>query len=146
MRSEKAAVDLIALHHESGGEIFRSSNAGASWSQVAKDNAYVAVGIFDASTLVLAKNNGGISRSTDNGKSWNQVAPFAVTGHVVEVLGDTGYLLTKEGLVASKDKGATWTKCGAPIDATFGPLFADAKHMVAWGGGAWLFHYRELSV
>jgi hypothetical protein len=130
----KDPVDLIALHHESGGEIFRSGNAGSSWTMVAKDNGYVAVGLFDPSTLIVGKNGDGIQRSTDNGKTWAKVANFSITSHVMEVHGGVGFLIAKEGLVASKDHGATWSACGAAVDATFGPLFADPSHLVVWNG------------
>jgi hypothetical protein len=134
--SAKEAVEVIALHHESGGEIYRSNSAGASWTMVAKDNGYGAVGLFDATTLIAAKGNDGIQRSVDNGKTWNKVAAYAVTSHVMMVYGGAGYLIAKEGLVMSKDQGASWTSCGAPVDATFGPLFADRSHLVVWNGKA----------
>ena len=134
--SAKQVVDLFALHHESGGELYRSSDAGKSWTMVSKDNGYDAVGMFDSTTLIAGKNGAGIMRSTDNGKTWQPVATYAITNHVMVVVQGIGYLISKQGLVSSSDKGATWSVRGAAVDATMGPLFSDAKHVVAWNGAA----------
>jgi ElaB/YqjD/DUF883 family membrane-anchored ribosome-binding protein len=134
--SAKQAVDLLALHHESGGELYRSSDAGKSWTQVAKDEGYGAVGLFDPTTLIAGKNGAGIMRSVDNGKTWTAVATYAITNHVMVVMGGTGYLISKQGLVASSDKGATWSVRGAAVDATMGPLFVDQNHVVVWNGAS----------
>ena len=44
-----------------------------------------------------------------------------------------GYWPTGKGVLVSRDKGATWTMLGAPIDATHGPFFDTAKHFVVAG-------------
>lgn len=132
--SAKDPVDIIALHHESGGEVYRSGNAGKSWTMISKDNGYNSVGLFDANTLIAGKNGTGIVRSTDNGKTWSTVANYAITNHVMVVFQGAGYLISKQGLVASTDRGATWSVRGAALDATFGPLFHDRNHLVVWGG------------
>lgn len=131
--SAENPVNILALRHESGGELHLSTNAGKSWKQVAKDNDYNGVGCFDAKTLIATKGKGGIFRSTDAGATWTKVADFAVTSHVPVVIKGTALFVSKEGLITSADQGATWTKHGVAVDATWGPIVADAKHMVVSG-------------
>ncbi len=40
-----------------------------------------------------------------------------------------------KGVLVSRDKGATWTMLGAPVDAGYGPFFDTAKHFVVVGKG-----------
>jgi photosystem II stability/assembly factor-like uncharacterized protein len=45
-----------------------------------------------------------------------------------------GYWPAGNQLLVSKDKGASWTALGAPVDAAFGPFFgSDEKHLVVVG-------------
>lgn len=65
-------------------------------------------------------------------------------GGVVRIRKGVGYWLNKDGIWVSKDKGATWTKEGSPVEATIGPLFdlKDDKHMAA-GGAKGIFETSD---
>ena len=152
---------ILAMHHESGGQLFLSSDGGKTWVKNAKDAKFSAVGVFDGKTFVAAKTTGGggngggggggagagIFRTTDAGGTWAQVSDVAVSSHVAAIYHKTAYLIGKEGLLTSKDQGVTWTKSGAAVEATFGPIFKDEKQMIVWGkkgiyetkdaGGTW---------
>ena len=124
---------ILAMHHETGGELFLSTDAAKSWKKVAKDAKFNMVGVLDAKTFLIAKSTGGISRSTDSCETWTSVSDLTVTSHVPTLYKGAAYLISKDGLIASKDLGLTWTKRGAAVEATFGPIFKDEKQMIVWG-------------
>jgi hypothetical protein len=128
--SDPDAKSIFAIHHESGGEVYTSNDAGTSWKFLGKHPEFTAVGIFDANTLVAAKKE-GIARSTDGGQSWTVVSDFHPIGRVAVPFNGITWWLAKEGLITSKDKGATWQIIGTPIDAGWGPFFGkDEKQIV----------------
>lgn len=93
------------------------------------------LGIFDAKTLVYTQKGGGIQRSTDAGQNWTKVSDFQPTGRVVRILKGTAYWLAADGILVSKDQGATWAHQGTAVDATIGPMLdpKNDKHMAAAG-------------
>jgi photosystem II stability/assembly factor-like uncharacterized protein len=129
--SQRDPQNILALHHESGGELYHSGDGGKSWQLLGKD--FTAVGIFDAGAFVASKGN-GILRSVDGGATWISVSERTPTGRVLVVFKGIGYWLTQEGLFVSKDKGATWQLQGSPIEAAWGPFFGkNEKQIVVVG-------------
>jgi photosystem II stability/assembly factor-like uncharacterized protein len=145
--SEKPQV-IYAARHESGGEMYVSTDAGASWKQLDKDNAYSAVGVVDANIFLTSKGQ-GLLRSTDQGKEWKKVSDFTPISRVMQTMNGVHYFFAKDPaapgdkrtpatfqsfLIVSKDKGETWAKQRATIDAAWGPYFGkDEKHLITLG-------------
>lgn len=128
--SDPQARPIFASRHESGGEMYTSDDAGASWHFIGKHPEFTSIGIFDAHTLVVGTDS-GIMRSTNGGESWTTVSAFHPLSHVAVYFQGLTYWLAKEGLITSADKGATWQRVGDALDAGCGPLFGkDAQHLV----------------
>jgi outer membrane protein assembly factor BamB len=122
------SLTLLALKHESGGNLIYSADAAKSWTSLGK--GYSAMGLFDPKTLVASKGK-GILRSTDAGKTWDSVSELKPTGQAMRVRNGIGYWLAADGLLISKDKGLTWSLLGTSIKATMGPWFGkDATHLI----------------
>jgi photosystem II stability/assembly factor-like uncharacterized protein len=119
---------LLAVHHESGGELYGSTDSGKSWSLLGK--GYTAIGIFDSQTFV-ASTGTGIVRSTDGGATWRKISNSTPTGRVLSVFKGVGYWVSSEGLLVSKDKGLTWQPQGKPIEAAWGPFFGKTEQEIA---------------
>jgi photosystem II stability/assembly factor-like uncharacterized protein len=120
--ADSKAKAIFAARHESGGEMYSSDDAGASWHFIGKHPEFNSVGIFDATTLVVGHED-GILRSTNGGESWTKTSDFHPVGRVAVSFGGVTYWLAKEGLISSIDKGATWRQLGTPVAAGWGPLF-----------------------
>lgn len=142
---------IYAARHESGGEMYCSTDGGRSWTQIDKDPKYFALGVADASTFLTSKGQ-GLLRSTDQGKTWSKVSDFTPISRVMQTFGGTHYFFATEPaaaaeaqkrsnkplasfLIVSKDKGATWAKQGAAaVDAGWGPYFGkDERHLITLG-------------
>ena len=131
--SAEKPVNIFALRHESGGEVFSSVDLGRNWKL--KGNAFTAVGIFDSTTFVAAKEKEkGIFRSTDGGGSWHKVSELEPAGRDIRILDGTACWASSAGLLVSRDAGKTWGVQGAAIECSFGPYFGkDARHIVVVG-------------
>jgi photosystem II stability/assembly factor-like uncharacterized protein len=117
--------NIFAGLHESGGQVLSSSDAGKTWAKLFKEREFDrtgGLGILDAKTLVYTQKGKGIQRSTDGGATWTKAADLEPIGRVVLVHKGTAYWLGREGLVVSKDRGATWSVQGKPVAATIGPM------------------------
>lgn len=113
--------NIFAGLHESGGQTLTSLDGGKSWTKLFKDKDFDrtgGLGIFDAKTLVYTQKGKGIQRSTDGGATWTKSSDIEPIGRVVQVHKGTAYWLAKEGLLVSKDRGATWAVQGKPVEAT----------------------------
>jgi photosystem II stability/assembly factor-like uncharacterized protein len=130
--SQAAPRSIIAIRHESGGMGLFSSNGGKSWKEIGK--GYLpAVGIFDDRTVVSSKGS-GILRSQDGGATWTQVSELTPTPGTVRVFKGVGYWMSKDHVLFSKDKGASWSVLGSPVRAAWGPYFGKTeKHLVVVG-------------
>lgn len=124
---------LLALRHESGGQLATSDDAGATWTNLEK--GFDGCGVLDRSTFLATKEKEpGIFRSTDAGKTWAQVYPQKPAAAVPVNFGGAIYWVMGKGVAVSRDQGVTWSEFGTPVDATFGPLFGkDATHAVVVG-------------
>src|SRR5262245_9232883 len=117
--------NIFAGLHESGGQVLTSVDGGRSWKKLFKDREFDktgGLGIFDARTLVFTQQGRGIQRSTDGGATWSKVSDLEPIGRVAQVYKGTAYWLGREGLLVSKDRGATWSVQGKPPAATIGPM------------------------
>jgi photosystem II stability/assembly factor-like uncharacterized protein len=123
--STPEVMHVVAGLHESGGQVLLSVDGGKSWTKLFKDREFDksgGLGIFDAKTLVYTQKDKGIHRSTDGGATWVKVSDLEPIGRVVQVHKGTAYWLGREGLLVSKDRGATWNIQGKPVVATIGPM------------------------
>jgi photosystem II stability/assembly factor-like uncharacterized protein len=146
---------IYGARHESGGEMYVSTDAGESWTQLDKDEKYFALGVADANTFLTSKGE-GLLRSTDQGKTWAKVSDLTPISRVMQTMSGTHYFFAtvpppavaaadpkqpkkpagpyQSVLIVSKDKGATWARQGAVVDAAWGPYFGkDEKHLVTLG-------------
>jgi photosystem II stability/assembly factor-like uncharacterized protein len=133
----------LAVCHESP-TVALSHDAGVTWQEL--DGFTSPVGIFDSKTLIVGNaTDHSLQRSTDGGATWTKVGDAPVTIRKIESIvtfNGVGYLITPQGLLASKDKGATWQPYGKPVNISGtqnkfrpqGPFFgADEKHIVLAG-------------
>ncbi len=127
--AEPQAKSILAARHESGGEMYISSDAGTSWHLIGKHPELTSVGIFDSLTLVADRKD-GIVRSSDGGSSWTNVSDFHPVGRVAVCFNGLTYWLAQEGIISSSDLGATWQRVGATVDAAWGPLFGKNSQQI----------------
>jgi dienelactone hydrolase/photosystem II stability/assembly factor-like uncharacterized protein len=123
--STPKVTNIIAGLHESGGQVMLSTDGGKSWAKLFKDAEFDktgGLGIFDARTFVYTYKGKGIQRTTDGGGTWTKVSDLEPIGRVVHVNNGTAYWLGREGLLVSKDRGATWSVHGKAVAATIGPM------------------------
>jgi PKD repeat protein len=110
----------------SARRIFRSTDNGSSWTQVAS----LPTGFFSGDVRSIAINNdghifacfygflldyGSIFRSTDNGESWEKVSTDSVDAHSVQsiAISFSGYIFAGTnggGVFRSIDNGDSWIK------------------------------------
>jgi photosystem II stability/assembly factor-like uncharacterized protein len=117
--------NIFAGRHESGGQVLSSTDGGKTWGKLFEDREFDrtgGLGIFDAKTLVYTEKGKGIQRSTDGGATWYKTSDLEPIGRVVLVRKGIAYWLAREGLVVSKDRGATWSVQGKPVAASIGPM------------------------
>lgn len=133
---------VFGFEHESGGKLHLSKDAGKTWTKLGefpmdKNGRTFGVGVVDAQTLVRWGGSfGGIERSTDAGTTWTKVSDEMPAGHVMVVFKGVCYWVGQNGLLVSKDKGATWAWQGQPVQAAWGPYFGkDERHIVVAAKG-----------
>lgn len=131
---------IIAAKHETTppGEVYVTSDAGVTWKQLSiyvnsnRDRISM-VGAMDATTLIYSKGE-GIHRSTDSGATWVKVSAAIPQTRIPVLFRGAHYLGATNGLLVSKDKGASWQEQGAPLNIWLGPFFGrDEKEMVVVG-------------
>jgi photosystem II stability/assembly factor-like uncharacterized protein len=131
--ADPQAKTIFAARHESDGEMFLSLDAGKTWKQIGKDPKFGAVGLADATTLLTTKGE-GILRSTDAGATRTKVSDLQPPGRVMVMRQGVAWWVAQSGIIVSRDKGVSWEKWGAPLEAAgWGPWFGkdDRSLMVA---------------
>jgi photosystem II stability/assembly factor-like uncharacterized protein len=108
------------LYTSTGDGIFRTTNGGGLWEQVATHSAkWISISPVDGNVVWTVQ--GGTKLSTDDGGSWQDAAPFGLTtGSTTRVLAHptdvSSALVTFSGygeglshVVLTTDLGASWT-------------------------------------
>jgi photosystem II stability/assembly factor-like uncharacterized protein len=131
--SAEKPADIFALRHESGGEIFSSSDMGKSWKFLG--NGFASAGLLTPKIFVATKEKDkGIFRSTDGGRTWEKVSDRQPGGRDIRIFDGAAYWTSAEGLLVSKDEGRTWAVQGSAVECSYGPYFGkDARQIVVVG-------------
>lgn len=117
-----------------GAGIFRSEDAGDSWSlvaavgeQVPADISAMAVDPDDSGVVLVGSGGHGVLRSTDGGQTFSQTSAQGTFGLAVGV-DDTVLAATHRGVDVSEDDGQTWSSAasadqfdGQPLGVAIGP-------------------------
>lgn len=133
--TDPEAKTILGTFHETKPGMRLSHDGGKTWLPL-EFSYRDALGLFDATTLVVGRGN-GIHRSTDDGKTWTKVSDLAPTSRALRVFNGVGYFLSAKGVLVSKDKGLTWEVQGNAVpdpSAWVGPYFGkDDKHLFVVG-------------
>jgi uncharacterized protein YmfQ (DUF2313 family)/photosystem II stability/assembly factor-like uncharacterized protein len=114
--------DLVAVAVGLGGHIWRTANAGLTWTQIASPTAFQLLSIAACQGAMLAGGvNGILIRSTSNGLApWSIIVIPGLVNNVngVAGAGQVVVLVCSGGLIyRSTDAGLTWTQMVSPIVA-----------------------------
>lgn len=131
-----------------GNGFWRTTNSGANWTQVSKENiAHGGGQIYHSKTGVLYVSCADrVLRSTDNGEHFTSVGPVQFT---TSVFGDGNYLYAHKAYgginevfsVSREDDGVTWTtlpSAGSFSNGPFEMVLDTANHILYagnWGDG-----------
>ena len=126
--SRSSPQDMLAVHHESGRELYSSADGGKSWKLLGK--GFTAIGIYSAHSYVVSKGD-GILLSANGGATWTKVSNITPTGRTLCIFNGVGYWIAPEGLLISLDRGNTWRYAGSPIEAAWGPYFGMDETQIA---------------
>jgi len=145
---------IIAAKHETNppGEVYASRDGGVTWDKLSvyvngnRDRISM-VGALDETTFIYSKGE-GIYRSTDAGRAWSRVSSANPQTRIPVLFAGGHYLGTTNGLLVSRDLGASWKEQGTAVDIWQGPFFGrDQKEMMVVGkngffvtknaGGSW---------
>lgn len=115
-----ATTYLLGTHKGAEAGIYRTTDAGATWTQVFEDAVSGPPLASDDGNLYWVADDGGIIRSADGGASWEPLESRAPAGgerkgRIVEL--DDGRWLTRgvEYMLLSDDRGQSWRTVGAPL-------------------------------
>jgi hypothetical protein len=126
-KPEQPGQNVIFAGTEGSG-VFRSTNKGASWTQINSGLTHIVVNAFavlpppggKGDTVIFAGTQGGISRSTNLGSTWTSV-DTALTKRIVFSLlafGNTIVAGTDAGVFLSTDRGTTWAEANTGMTAS----------------------------
>ena len=132
-----APQTILAAKHETTppGEVDLSTDGGVTWRKLSvtltgKQNAMSMLGVMDATTLIYGKGD-GIHRSTDAGLTWAQVSAANPQTRIPVLFRGVHYLGTTNGVLVSKDKGASWQSQGTAVSIWLGPFFGAGENDMA---------------
>ena len=131
---------IIAAKHETTppGEVYVTGDGGVTWKILSvhlnrSTDRPSMIGALDATTFIYG-NGDGILRSTDGGTTWTQVSSANPQTRIPVLFHGAHYLGSTNGLLVSKDHGASWQQQGAPVSFWQGPFFGrDEKEMLVVG-------------
>jgi len=131
---------IIGAKHETSppGEVYLTQDGGATWKQLSihlagKSDRLSMAGVLDATTFIYG-NGDGIHRSKDAGDTWTKVSSVNPQTRIPVLFRGAHYLGTTNGLLVSKDLGASWQEQGATVNLWQGPFFGrDENEMLVVG-------------
>ena len=131
---------IIAAKHETTppGEVYLSTDGGVAWKQLSihlneSRGRPSMIGALGATALIYSIGD-GIYRSTDGGATWNKVSDAIPQTRIPVLFRGAHYLGTTNGVIVSRDLGATWQQNGAGLNIWQGPFFGrDENEMVVVG-------------
>jgi photosystem II stability/assembly factor-like uncharacterized protein len=134
---------IIAAKHETTppGEVYVTQDGGVTWKRLSihlqESRGRVSmVGALSATTLLYG-NGDGILRSQDAGMTWTKVSPANPQTRIPVFFRGAHYLGGTNGLLVSKDLGASWEEQGAPANIWQGPFFGrDEQEILVVGKDA----------
>lgn len=130
---------ILTLKHEADGLLLASQDGGRRFTEIGK--GYGTGWVFDNQTAVVARAKSktepkpNLMRTVDGGKSFQPCGAYSPVGSnsaqaLPKFHENALYWLVEEGLIVSRDKGATWTRIGEVKDSQYGPVFGnDARHL-----------------
>jgi photosystem II stability/assembly factor-like uncharacterized protein len=143
--SDTARRTLLAGAHESGQRMFRSTDGGATWTDIglrfpasAGNTSFPLV--LDTQTSLVGtwgSTAAGIFRSSDGGNSWTRV--FATSARSIPLVASDGaiYWMGEDGgIIKSSDRGISWTTVAGVLTWTsVGLIELPDGTFAALGGG-----------
>jgi photosystem II stability/assembly factor-like uncharacterized protein len=100
----------------SDGKIYRSTDAGSTWT-VAADTSFsqifnVFIHLGDGAIIAGAANSGTVFRSSDYGFTWDEGTVIDVETQCDAALvdGSKAYIACGDAIYETADKGVTWAK------------------------------------
>jgi hypothetical protein len=131
--TDPALKFVLALKHESGGQLLGSHDGGKTFVEVGK--GYGPAWIFDDKTAVVGETRSKdrphprLMRTTDGAKTFEPVGDYTATA-LPKWRDETLYWLVDGSLITTTDQGKTWSKVSDVKDGAYGPVFGkDAKQM-----------------
>lgn len=104
-----------------GNTVLRSTDAGATWSQVTMQllsgSAFIrSFARIDDTTVVVATDS-ELQRSTDGGQTWSRVYTSVLGSQLAVAFNASGIGIAAgyEGVLRSTDHGLTWVRQGLPV-------------------------------
>ena len=117
-----AQTHLLGTNSGSAAGVFRTTDAGATWSLVRPGGVVGAPLVVGGTIWWLMELGGGVISSADGGATWTEMpANGEIYKYAVSLLGlPDGRLATigEQHVVVSGDGGTTWTPVGSPLPYT----------------------------
>ncbi len=138
MAVSKSNPDIILGFDSAGRGLFKTTDAGKTWSSIEYPEYISALAISpNDSQLIFTGTGKGIFKSSDGGKTWAHLKSY--NGLMVHALAvdDEGTLFASTdnfGLVKSNDLGESWEDL-KDIDLTVTSIAPDSQNKVIYVGG-----------
>ena len=131
---------IFAAKHETTppGEVYVTTDGGVTWKllpiHLSENRGRISmIGALGAAILIYS-NGDGIHRSTDTGATWTKVSSVNPQTRIPVFFRGAYYLGATNGLLVSKDRGASWQPAGAAVNISQGPFFGrDEQEMLVVG-------------
>jgi photosystem II stability/assembly factor-like uncharacterized protein len=124
---------MLALKHESGGQLLASTDGGKSFTELGKGHG--PAWVFDDKTAVVAQMKTKeqpkphLLRTTDGGRTFQEVGEYTATA-LPKWHDGTLYWLVDGALLTTTDQGKSWKKLCDLKDGRYGPVFGkDPRQM-----------------